>query len=384
MLPAAALAVSAFAQGAGGGVAGRVFVDADGDGRLGVGERPLAGVVVSNQLEVVRSGPDGRYVLASPGYGVVFVTQPRGYRAASSFWREVTDGGSADFPLQADDDPEAFSFVHASDSHVSEESLPRLERLRALLAERRPAFVLFSGDLVKDALRVAEPEARRYYDLYTAAVAAFPAPVWSAPGNHEIFGIERHHSLVGREHPLFGKKMYRKRLGPNYYSFERGRVHFIALDTVDIDDLWYHGHVDEPQLRWLEQDLAMLAPGATVVTFNHIPLRSAGLSVAGYVDSGAAPSLIRVGAATRYRHVVSNAAEVLRRLSGFDHTLALGGHNHAFERLLLDPRPGATRFHQAAAVVGPGSGAAPSPSGVTLYRVEGAAIDDGEFLPLDR
>ena len=31
--------------------------------------------------------------------------------------------------------------------------------------------------------------------------------------------------------------MYRQRLGPNYYSFTHGGVHFVGLDWVDIADL---------------------------------------------------------------------------------------------------------------------------------------------------
>ena len=49
-----------------------------------------------------------------------------------------------------------------------------------------------TGDLVSDALRVGEAEARGYYDLYLDEARRFPVPVWSVPGNHEIFGIERH------------------------------------------------------------------------------------------------------------------------------------------------------------------------------------------------
>ena len=41
-----------------------------------------------------------------------------------------------------------------------------------------------------------------------------------------------------------------------------------------------------------------------------------------------------------------------------------------------------TRFHQAAAVVGPTDNAIPAISGVTLYRVKNRVIDDGEFIPL--
>ena len=41
-----------------------------------------------------------------------------------------------------------------------------------------------------------------------------------------------------------------------------------------------------------------------------------------------------------------------------------------------------TRFHQAAAVVGPTSTTIPAISGVTLYRVRDRVIDDGEFIAL--
>jgi hypothetical protein len=41
-----------------------------------------------------------------------------------------------------------------------------------------------------------------------------------------------------------------------------------------------------------------------------------------------------------------------------------------------------TRFHQAAAVVGPTDTVVPATSGVTLYRVKDRIIDDGEFIPL--
>ena len=52
-----------------------------------------------------------------------------------------------------------------------------------------------------------------------------------------------------------GKRMYRHYLGPNYYSFTWGGVRFVGLDTADVDDLWYYGHLDPDQLAWLERDL---------------------------------------------------------------------------------------------------------------------------------
>ena len=63
--------------------------------------------------------------------------------------------------------------------------------------------------------------------------------------------------------------------------------------------------------------------------------------------------------------------------------LARGGHIHLRESIRYGS-PVATRFEQAAAIVGPGSGTVPAISGVTLYTVRDGAIDAGEFLPLDR
>lgn len=365
-------------------VTGVVYEDANSNGRRDPGERGLADIVVSNQYEVVQTAGDGSFALPAAGYGIVFVSVPDGYRAVGSFWRAVAGSaksGAAQFGLAPRPQPAAFSFMHASDPHVSPQTLARLQQLRALAEARRPEFVLITGDLVRDALRVGEEEARGYYDLYTTEIARFPMPVWQVPGNHEIFGIERHLSLVSPAHPLYGKGMYRQRLGPNYYSFTFGGIHFVGLDSVDISDLWYYGHVDATQLAWLRSDLARLPAGIPVVTFNHIPFASAVEATTGYRDEGPAPTLIRVGDRTVFRHAVSNVAEVVAVLQPKDWALALGGHWHTRESIRYESAV-RTRFHQAAAVVGPTQNVVPAISGVTLYRVRDRVIDDGEFIPL--
>ena len=360
-------------------VDGTVFEDANRNGKRDAGERGLSGVVVSNQREVVQTAADGSYSLPSAGYGVVFISQPDGYMAVGNFWRQVS--GPADFALTARAASATFSFIHASDTHVSAQTLGRLQQLRAMAEKHRPDFVLVTGDLVRDALRVGEDEARGYYDLYTGEVRRFPMPVWSVPGNHENFGIERHLSLVSSKHPLYGKGMYRQRLGPNYYSFTHGGVHFVGLDSVDIADLWYYGHLDDVQLAWLKADLSHVPSDMPVVTFNHIPFASSIDAVGGYRDDGPAPTLIKAGGRTVFRHIVSNLSEVRASIGSRDWPLALGGHMHTRESINFGSTV-RTRFHQAAAVVGPTDNTIPAISGVTLYRVKSRVIDDGEFIPL--
>ena len=364
-------------------VAGVVFEDANRNGRRDAGERGLSGVAVSNQREVVQTGADGRYSLPRGPYGVVFVSLLDGYAAVGDFWQPVAaaSSGPADFAVTTRPSPTTFTFIHASDTHVSAQSVGRLQQLRAIAEDRRPDFVLVSGDLVRDALRVGEEEARGYYDLYVQEARRFSMPVWNVPGNHENFGIERHLSHVDVTHPLYGKGMYRQRLGPNYYSFTHGGVHFVGLDSVDIADRWYYGHVDEVQLAWLKADLAHVPAGTPVVTFNHIPFASALDVMSGYRDDGPAPTLLKVGDRTLFRHIVSNFSDVLASIGSRAWPLALGGHLHTRESISFGSSV-STRFHQAAAVVGPTDNAIPAISGVTLYRVKNRVIDDGEFIPL--
>lgn len=361
-------------------VSGVVFLDLNADGIRDSGEAGLAGVAVSNQHAVATTDGQGRYRLDDRGTGVVFVSVPDGHRAVGPFWRPVAP--RLDFALATRPGGDSFTFLHASDPHVRAETRPRLAQVRALAEARRPAFVLMTGDLVYDALRVGEAEASGYYDLYRAEIATFPAPVWSVPGNHEIFGIERHLSLVSPTHPLYGKGMYRARLGPNYYSFTWGGIHFVGLDTVDVADLWYHGHVDDAQLAWLRADLAAIPPSMPVVTFNHIPFVSAAEVVKGFTEDGAAPTTLRVGGRTVFRHTVANFGAVQALLPAARWPLALGGHIHLREQIRYGSAV-TTRFEQAAAIVGGGSGPVPAISGVTLYTVTKGVIDAGQFLALE-
>ena len=365
-------------------VSGLVFLDRDRDGVRDAGEPGLAGVAVSDQITLTRSDSSGRFRLDAAGYGVVFLMPPTGHVPVGPWWRAAQTGTDLTFAVAPAPSGDSFTFLHASDTHVHPGNLIRIRRFRAIADSVKPAFVLISGDLVRDALRVSESEARGYYDLLMKELSEFRMPVYTVPGNHEIFGIERHISLVSRQHPQYGKRMYRSYLGPNYYGFTYGGVHFIGLDTVDYDDLWYNGHVDSLQLAWVAADVSALPAGVRVVTFNHIPLVTAGEVIDGYRDDGPAPSTIKIGGRIHFRHAVRNTADVLKAL-GDRLELALGGHMHRREKLTYETAFGTRRFYQTAAVTDPDKGEGPMGirSGVTLYRVSGGKVDEGTFIPLN-
>jgi hypothetical protein len=314
---------------------GSVFVDANGNGIRDANERGVAGVVVSNQDTVVATDASGVLHISNGGSGIVFVSVPDGYRARGAFWRAVADSAtSVSFGLTQSGHVREFSFVHASDTHIAPASVDRTRRLGALVDSISPAFLIVTGDLVRDALRVSEAEATGYYDLFAKETGAFHTPLWTVPGNHENFGIERDKSHVSATNPLYGRAMYHRYFGPDYYSFNYGGVHFIGLNTADIEDQAYYGHVDSLQLAWLARDLVLVPAAMPVVTFDHIPFVSTFFGLNGYDDGPPAPSLITVKGKTVFRHIVSNAGEVLAVLRKRRHVLALGGHFHA-RRLTL-------------------------------------------------
>lgn len=359
-------------------VSGVVFDDANGNGRRDPGEKGLAGVVVSDGADVVVTGPDGTYRLSASTRNVFVVTP--GDRRATSPWHRPT-AAAIDFALAPSPVPATWRFAHLSDTHVQPENVERTRRAFALAERRGVDFAIVTGDLNKDSLRVPEATARARMTLYADAAAAAGFPVRSVPGNHDIFGIERHLSLVPPTNPSYGKALYEELIGPRYYAFDRGPIHFVVLDTLGVNDLWYYGLLEEDELAWLRKDLAHVAPGTPVVTAGHVPLRTGAFSAEFFAD-GPERTLETVHGQTFYRHVVRNVAALAEILKGYHWTLALQGHTHTAERLRLweGGQTGETRFHTAPAVDHPEP---TPPAGLFVYTVRGAEIDDGEILWLD-
>lgn len=364
-------------------ISGYVFADNNHNGKKDDGEPGMKGVAVSDQVNVVVTDDKGYYQIPQPaGFGYVFISGPNGYTAPQGYWQKLNP--AINFPLLPAAAHNSFSFIQASDTHVSEKSLDRMQRFREVVDSVKPDLVIITGDLVRDALRVPEAEATRLYRLFKTEVGKMATPVWCVPGNHENFGIERHLSLVSPQNPLYGRNMYRFYFGPDYYSFNYGECHFIGLNSLSFDDLYYYGHIDSTQLEWLKRDLAVLPPSTPVITFQHVPFFSGGLSMENFKDNGFDRTVEWENGALQYRHVVSNAQEVLAILNKYNYSLALAGHHHMQQKFTMEGVQ--TRFEQTGAVIGPSDDGAGfyHPSGVTLYHVVNGVIDEGQFIHLDK
>ena len=368
-------------------VQGYVYVDKNNNGIRDKNEEGIKDVRISDQSAIVATDAQGHYRLESDGTrGYVFASQPNNYVIRGPFWKKLSTDQrevNIDFPVSAAPRTNSFAFVHASDTHLSEQSLPRLTKLRSMVDSLKPAFMIVTGDLVKDALRVSEKEATSLYEIYVREIGKFSVPVWNVPGNHEIFGIERHKSLVSENHPLYGKKMYRHYLGPDFYSFSYGGIHFIGLNSVDYHDLWYYGNIDSLQLSWIKRDVSGLDKSIPIVTFNHIPFFSGGLSMMEYSDEEPGSFLISINGKKQFRHVVTNAPAVLEILKDHNYPVALGGHYHYSQKFTFEAEGQKTEFHQTGAIVGPTSdGGYTMPSGFVLYTVTNGKITDRKFIRL--
>jgi 3',5'-cyclic AMP phosphodiesterase CpdA len=188
-----------------------------------------------------------------------------------------------------------------------------------------PAFVITGGDLIMDALGQNYERADLLYNLYSDTIKEINVPVYNTLGNHELFGLY-YHSGVDPSHPEYGKKMYQKRIGDLYYSFNHRGWHFMILDSVsETEDRQYKGFVDPEQMEWIKRDLLQVDKNTPIVISVHIPFVTA-------VNQLQFSPLVTNGPAT----VTGNAREVLDLFKEHNLKLVLQGHLHYLEDIFID------------------------------------------------
>lgn len=225
-------------------VTGRVFVERNGDGVARAGEPGLARVAVSDGSDVVLTGKSGEYQLETQPGRLVFVSLPKGYRAAKSFYGVAEEGKALNFALAEwpESRESAVRLVQITDVHISGEETVRTftEDIAEINALRpRAAFVVATGDLVNVGANASE------FTNYVRGISCFSMPVFNLPGNHD---------------ETIGMTNYQRYLGPAYYSFNVGDCHLVMLDC---------NNFDAQQRDWIRRDLAVAPKGATRIFALH-------------------------------------------------------------------------------------------------------------------
>ncbi|MGX6511649.1 outer membrane protein assembly factor BamB family protein [Rhodococcus sp. SJ-2] len=229
----------------------------------------LAGIVVSNGHDTVRTDDDGAYTLPDRGR-FVFVSRTENF-SANRWWAAVAPG-PIDFDLVEQPQTLPFEFVHLTDTHLSVPGgmVTDIERnkhamypeggraeqftslLSALPTTAPDAQAIFlTGDLVDNG--IADE-----YEALVGALATSPVPIHAIPGNHDHMNGNST-SVVSPNNYLTNSAdstAYEHFMGPRWYSFDVPGLHVVAMD--------WHTHElgldNEVQEEWLRNDLALVSP----------------------------------------------------------------------------------------------------------------------------
>lgn len=244
-------------------------------GRITSGGKGVADVSVSDGFSVTRTDSRGNYALeAHYDARFVFFSLPSGYEipneeGVARFYMPLAKGvqaQKADFSLSpSQQDDTRHTFVVWADTQIkTAEDAHKLLTISAPDARQhldtlkdRPVFGIGCGDLVWDKFEL--------FADYRKAVALSGVPFWQVIGNHDM----DYNARTDDD----SQDSFEAQFGPSYYSFNKGKVHYVVLDDVFFVGAGhrYIGYLTETQLKWLEKDLRYVPPGSTVVVALHIP-----------------------------------------------------------------------------------------------------------------
>ncbi|MDR2147341.1 MAG: calcineurin-like phosphoesterase family protein [Tannerella sp.] len=284
-------------------------------------------VVVSDGYLVTKTDRDGVYYLASEKKsGFVFISVPGNYEVnntlnAPQFFQRI--GGSTveqkNFSLTSVNN-EKYVLMAMTDLHLANrnDDLSQFEDfltdVNALInsykASGTKVYGIMLGDLTWDLY---------WYERSFALPEYIP---WMNKVNCSVFNIMGNHDNDPyRTGDLAGEQAYKTVIGPSYYSFNLGKVHYVVLDDIEwintggaqgvVGDRNFTDAVSANQIEWLKKDLAMIADKSTpIVVALHVPLYGRP-----NVNNSVTVNLVR-------------GQELIGCFTGFSNVNLLSGHTH--------------------------------------------------------
>lgn len=305
---------------------GTVYLDANANGLYDSGEKGIENVKVSNGVDVVKTDPRGRYEITLPPESILFISKPADYRVplnevelpqfyyrhyptgtpdlAAWKWPVIQPTGALpktiDFALLGGKVSSTFKAMGFADPQTStdeELDMMRKDIIDALFGNPYEAkFGLVAGDVVNDNLAL--------YERHNMLMAQIGIPMWNVPGNHDL----------NPESPTYtyATQTFKSVFGPDYYSFDYGQVHFLALNNVGFKGKGqgYEGHIDANQMQWIANDLKDVPSNKLIMIITHIPLLT-------YANNRTFPKGINT----------QNLDELLNVLKRFEYVYAIAGHD---------------------------------------------------------
>lgn len=295
-------------------------------GRVVCEGRGVARVVVSDGHQVVRTNARGKYSMRSDmPEGYVFISVPSGYEAPVEglIPQFFTTEKDATFQLKKVDQSVcnivAFTDLHLTGDKVDDDLrqfreifFPDFCATAEALKASAPTYTVCLGDMTTDNKwyknNFAEPE-------YLEEMKGYPTGIFHVMGNHDN---DQKGTGTFEEWNLIAEGRFKKEIGPNYYSMNIGRFHFLMLDNIVttgpkkegnpaatyVGKFGFTYRFDQRQLDWIVRDLAFVPKSTPLVVCYHVPL---------YKDG---------------HKFVENAEELLALLEGYRSVDLLEGHCH--------------------------------------------------------
>ena len=245
---------------------GTVFEDRNANGKRDPGEPGLPEVVVSDGEKVIRTSATGEYqfrirVDENPHHRFVVVTRPTGFRPTAAFFHRIPfDESETKYTVHfgfARDRAAAkrkFWFITASDSQFT--NIPQMiptakDFAQVTSAPGEPAFLATAGDLTMNGSQFE-------WDMYDRIRRSSKIPVYEGFGGHDGNCLDPRCTVS-----------FEQRIGPPYYSWNYGGVHFIQFVT---ETSYLRSTAQLRQRDWMTADLKALPEGMPVIAISHYPL----------------------------------------------------------------------------------------------------------------
>ncbi len=305
-------------------VTGIVFHDLNTNGILDENEPGIVDVIVSNQREAVKTDSKGRYSLPLRDPSLIFVSKPSAYAIPLNennlpqFYYIHQPGGSPEgldyegisatgplpesvnFALVASEQKNQFNVIVTGDPqpYTAEQVDYYLNDVVTEMLGYNAGFYLALGDIVEDDLNL--------YGRLNEGVRHLELPAYNVIGNHDM--------NLKAESNSFKAETFRRVFGPDYYSFNKGKVHFLVLNSIQYKG-WnkeedtpgrYYGGFDDKQLEWLGNDLKYVPDDYLLVIITHIPILEGPMK----------------------KETIEKVFDIFKNRK---HLLALAGHQHKIE-----------------------------------------------------
>ncbi|RAJ06613.1 calcineurin-like phosphoesterase family protein [Chitinophaga skermanii] len=255
---------------------GNTFTTVGVKGRVTAKGKGLANVVMSDGYSIAITDKNGNYTINTHHDAeYVFISLPSGYEIPNEhglarFYTLINKKSASqtyNVELKAmENGDHKHAFVVWADPQIWDKADGN-ELVRTSAPDTReeiknlggvPTFGIGCGDLVFDKFDL--------FDDYNKAVEVTGVPFFQVIGNHDMDG------KTARSDDQSQNK-FKSLYGPTYYSFNRGKVHYIMLDDVFFlgSNKHYVGYLNEQQLAWIEKDLSTVPHGSMVIVSMHIP-----------------------------------------------------------------------------------------------------------------